>query len=64
MTLVLPLQVFNESIASIAGGTVGSSNYEEVTVATYSGRVFGLTREPMTPKPVSQELRAKLDGLK
>lgn len=57
-------QVFNESIASIGGGTVGSSNYQEVTVATYSGRVVGLTREPIVPKPISQEVRAKLDSLK
>ncbi len=57
-------QVFNESITSIGGGVVGSSNYEEVTIATYSGRVFGLTQEPIVPKPLSQELQAKLEALK
>ena len=57
-------QVFNESITSIDGGVVGSSNYEEVTIATYSGRVFGLTQEPIVPKPLSKELKAKLEALK
>ena len=57
-------QVFSESIASVCGGTVGSSNYQEVVVATYGGRVFGLSREPVTPKPISQEVQAKLDSLK
>lgn len=57
-------QVFNESVASVGGGVVGSSNFEEVIVATYSGRVFGLSREPAVPKPISQEVQAKLDVLK
>ena len=43
---------------------MGSSNYQEVVVATYGGRVFGLSREPVTPKPISQEVQAKLDSLK
>lgn len=55
--------VFNESIASVDGGMVGSS-FEEVVVATYSGRVFGLSREPVVPKPISQEVQAKLDSMK
>lgn len=57
------IQVFNESIASVDGGMVGSS-FEEVVVATYSGRVFGLSREPVVPKPISQEVQAKLDSMK
>lgn len=64
LSLLFPPQVFNESISSVAGGTVGHSTYEEVTVATHNGRIFGLTREPMAPKPMSQEVKAKLDAMK
>lgn len=56
--------MFSESISSIAGGMVGSSDYEEVTVATYGGRVFGLTREAMAPKPMSQDVKAKFEMLR
>ena len=56
--------MFSESISSIEGGMVGSSDYEEVLVATYSGCVFGLTREPIVPKPISKEVQAKLTALK
>jgi hypothetical protein len=56
--------VFNESIASVSSGIVGSSNFEEVVVSTYRGRVFGLSMEPVVPKPISQEVVDKLDALK
>ena len=46
------------------GGGVGSVDYEEVVVATYSGRVMGLTMEPITQQPISQEVQAKLTALK
>ena len=58
------LQMFNESVTSVAGGMV-SSNYEEVVVATYSGRVLGLTRElGGATQPISQEVQAKIEALK
>lgn len=36
---------FLESISSIQGGCVGSNDYTEVIVSTYTGRVFGLTTQ-------------------
>ena len=63
--LLLPYhQVLNESVTSVDGGAVGSADYEEVVVATYSGRVMGLTREPIQQQPVSQEVQAKLTALR
>ena len=64
LSVALSTQVFNESVASVAGGMVGASNYQEVVVATYGGGVFGLSREPVVTKPISQEVQAKLDSLK
>ena len=43
---------------------VSSSNYEEIAVVTYSGRVLGLTSEPRALQPVSKETKAKLQALK
>ena len=40
----------------MGGGTVGSAHYEEVVVCTFSGRVIGLTREPLTQQTLSQEV--------
>ncbi len=57
-------QVLNESVMSVAGGMVGSSSHGEVVVATYSGRVLGLTREPHLQQPLSQEVQAKLEMLR
>lgn len=51
-------------MTSVDGGSVGSADYEEVVVATYSGRVMGLTREPVQQQPISQEVLAKLTALK
>ena len=51
-------------MTSVDGGSVGSADYEEVVVATYSGRVMGLTREPVQRQPISQEVQAKLTALK
>uniref|UniRef100_A0A182QGI9 Bardet-Biedl syndrome 7 protein homolog n=1 Tax=Anopheles farauti TaxID=69004 RepID=A0A182QGI9_9DIPT len=36
---------FNESISTLQGGCVGASNYTEIVVCTYSGRIFGLTTQ-------------------
>ncbi|KFB50077.1 AGAP011899-PA-like protein [Anopheles sinensis] len=36
---------FHESISSVQGGCVGATNYTEIVVCTYSGRVFGLTTQ-------------------
>ncbi|XP_076397745.1 BBSome complex member BBS7 [Megachile rotundata] len=36
----------SESISSVVGGTIGAAGYPEVLVATYSGRIFGLTTRP------------------
>ena len=58
------MQVFSESVSSIAGGVVGSADFEEVTVATYSGRVYGLTRNQAVPSTISSEVQAKLLALK
>ena len=57
-------QVMSKSVTSICGGSVGSADYEEVVVATYSGRVMGLTREPIQHQPISQEVQTKLVALK
>ncbi|KAG5341213.1 BBS7 protein, partial [Acromyrmex charruanus] len=35
-----------ESISTVVGGIIGVTNYPEVLVTTYSGRVFGLTTSP------------------
>ncbi|KYM83198.1 Bardet-Biedl syndrome 7 protein [Atta colombica] len=35
-----------ESISTVIGGIIGVTNYPEVLVTTYSGRVFGLTTSP------------------
>ena len=58
------IQVFNESISSVDGGMVGSSMHEEVVVATYSGRVLGLTHEPSVQQTISQETKAKVEVLR
>ena len=57
------MQIFTESITAIGGGTVGSAK-EEVVVATYSGRVLGLTQDPVSSKPISHEVAAKIEALK
>ncbi|XP_035903414.1 Bardet-Biedl syndrome 7 protein-like [Anopheles stephensi] len=36
---------FNESISALQGGCVGATNYTEIIVCTYSGRIFGLTTQ-------------------
>ncbi|XP_053670850.1 Bardet-Biedl syndrome 7 protein-like [Anopheles nili] len=36
---------FNESISTLQGGCVGATNYTEIVVCTYSGRIFGLTTQ-------------------
>uniref|UniRef100_A0A182MRP1 Bardet-Biedl syndrome 7 protein homolog n=1 Tax=Anopheles culicifacies TaxID=139723 RepID=A0A182MRP1_9DIPT len=36
---------FNESISALLGGCVGATNYTEIVVCTYSGRIFGLTTQ-------------------
>uniref|UniRef100_A0A182K4S1 RWD domain-containing protein n=1 Tax=Anopheles christyi TaxID=43041 RepID=A0A182K4S1_9DIPT len=36
---------FNESISALQGGCVGATNYTEIVVCTYSGRIFGLTTQ-------------------
>lgn len=64
VTAALHVQAFSESISSIDGGVVGSADYEEVTVATYSGRVYGLTRDQAGPSKISSEVQAKLEALK
>ena len=56
--------MFNESVSSVCGGVVGSSDYEEVTVATYSGRVLGLTKEQVALQPISEAVQSKLATLK
>ena len=58
------MQVLSESVTSVAGGAVGSADYEEVVLATYSGRVIGLTKEPIQQQPISQEVQAKLSALR
>ncbi|KAK4887270.1 hypothetical protein RN001_003541 [Aquatica leii] len=35
----------NESVTAICCGIVGDPNYEEILVATYTGRIFGLTTQ-------------------
>ena len=57
-------QVFSESVMSVDGGLVGSSNHEEVVIATYSGRVLGLVREMGAQQPISQETQAKIEALR
>lgn len=55
--------MFNESISSVAGGVVGSSD-SEVVIATYSGCVMGLVKELPSQQSISQEVQAKLAALK
>ena len=61
------LQNFGESITSIAGGYVSSADHEEVVVATYNGRIMGLTTQTSarhsTPA-ASQESQSKITALK
>jgi len=64
LTFCLYSQIFTESISSIAGGVVGSPDDEEVTVATYSGRIYGLTKNQAVPGSISSEVQAKLVALK
>ena len=45
-----------ESVTGMSGGCVGSAHHEEVVVCTFSGRVIGLTREPLTQQSLSQEV--------
>ena len=45
-----------ESVTGVGGGSVGSAHHEEVVVCTFSGRVIGLTREPLTQQTISQEV--------
>ncbi|KAK5643844.1 hypothetical protein RI129_007689 [Pyrocoelia pectoralis] len=35
----------NESVTSLCCGIVGEANYDEILVATYTGRIFGLTTQ-------------------
>ena len=51
-------------MTAVDGGCVGSADFEEVVVATYSGRVMGLTREHVAQQPISQEVQDKLTALK
>ena len=51
-------------MTSVDGGAVGSADYEEVVLATYSGRVIGLTKEPIQQQPISQEVQDKLKTLR
>ncbi len=43
---------------------MGSDSYEEVMVATYSGRVYGLTKNQAVASSISSETQAKLVALK
>ncbi|XP_064405547.1 Bardet-Biedl syndrome 7 protein homolog [Halichondria panicea] len=54
----------NESVTSVCGGVVGSSEHDEVIVATYSGCVLGLTKEQVAKQTLSQEVQTKLASLK
>ena len=56
-------QVFSESISSVVGGVVGSTD-SEVVVATYSGRVMGLVKELIEGQSISQEVQSKLTSLR
>ncbi len=38
--------MLSESITAVQGGSVGTVNYDEVLVSTYTGWVLGLTTEP------------------
>ncbi|XP_034946390.1 Bardet-Biedl syndrome 7 protein homolog [Chelonus insularis] len=38
--------VAGESITSVGGGVIGTPEYKEVLVTTYSGKIFGLTTKP------------------
>uniref|UniRef100_A0A1Y1NII9 Uncharacterized protein n=2 Tax=Photinus pyralis TaxID=7054 RepID=A0A1Y1NII9_PHOPY len=35
----------NESVTSLCCGIIGEANYDEILVATYTGRIFGLTTQ-------------------
>jgi Bardet-Biedl syndrome 7 protein len=56
--------VMGESVTGVGGGSVGSAHHEEVVVCTFSGRVIGLTREPLTQQTLSQEVKEKLESLR
>lgn len=47
MMTMMFLQNCNESITAIQCGIVGNQGYQEILVATYTGRIFGLTSEPI-----------------
>ncbi len=64
VTLVVLWQTLNESVTSVCGGVVGSSQHDEVIVATYSGCVLGLTREQLNSQTLSKEVQSKLATLK
>jgi Bardet-Biedl syndrome 7 protein len=38
---------FNESISSLQAGCVGANGYNEVVIATYSGKIVGLTTQKL-----------------
>ena len=57
-------QTLNESVTSVCGGVVGSSQHDEVIVATYSGCVLGLTKEQLANQTISKEAQSKLATLK
>ena len=45
----------SESVTSVGGGVISSTQHKEVVVCTYSGRVLGLSREPQSQQSLSQE---------
>lgn len=47
MLLKFLLQNCNESITAVQCGIVGNLGYQELLVATYTGRILGLTTEPI-----------------
>ncbi|XP_065884196.1 Bardet-Biedl syndrome 7 protein homolog [Dysidea avara] len=59
---------FNESISSICGGYISSADHEEIIVATFNGRIMGLTTEGRprhsNTSSISQENQSKIDTLK
>ena len=59
------LQAFGESVSTVCGGKISSTS-PEVTVSTYSGQVYGLTRASSNNLPVSisAEVKAKIQALK
>ncbi|XP_023562208.1 Bardet-Biedl syndrome 7 protein isoform X3 [Octodon degus] len=63
-------QMLSESITSIQGGCVGTDNYDEIVVSTYSGWVTGLTTEPIHKESgpgelkINQEMQNKIASLR